>query len=66
MKQIVDRAKEFSRTMAGRLRRAVDPPLANDASPLEIRHFIIESVESRVQPSGSQMMRRNARCRQHR
>jgi len=52
MKQIVDRAKEFSKTMAGRLRRAVDPPLASDASPLEIRHFIIESVESRVQPSG--------------
>jgi DUF971 family protein len=38
--------------MAGRLRRAVDPPLASDATPLEIRHFIIESIESRVQPSG--------------
>ena len=52
MKQIVDRAKQLSRTMAGRLRRAVDPPLASDAAPLEIRHFIIESIESRVQPSG--------------
>jgi hypothetical protein len=52
MKQIVDRAKQLSRTMAGRLRRAVDPPLASDATPLEIRHFIIESIESRVQPSG--------------
>ena len=52
MKEIVDRAKHLSRTMAGRLRRAVDPPLANDATPLEIRHFIIESIESRVQPSG--------------
>jgi hypothetical protein len=52
MKEIVERAKQLSRTMAGRLRRAVDPPLASDATPLEIRHFIIESIESRVQPSG--------------
>ena len=52
MKEIVDRARRLSRTMAGRLRRAVDPPLASDAAPLEIRHFIIESIESRVQPSG--------------
>ena len=52
MKEIVDRARQLSRTMAGRLRRAVDPPLASDAAPLEIRHFIIESIESRVQPSG--------------
>ena len=52
MKQFVDRAKQLSKTMAGRLLRAVDPPLAGDAAPLEIRHFIIESIESRVQPSG--------------
>ena len=52
MKEIVDRAKQLSRTVAGRLRRAVDPPLASDATPLEIRHFIIESIESRVQPAG--------------
>ena len=52
MKESVERAKQLSRTMAGRLRSAVDPPLASDATPLEIRHFIIESIESRVQPSG--------------
>lgn len=52
MKQIVDRAKQLSRTLAGRVRRAVDPPLATDATPLEIRHFVVESVEARVQPSG--------------
>jgi hypothetical protein len=52
MKEFVDRAKQLSRTVAGRLRWAVDPPLPSDAAPLEIRHFIIESVESRVQPSG--------------
>ena len=52
MKQFVDRARQLSKTMAGRLRRAVDPPLASDATPLEIRHSIIESIESRVQPSG--------------
>jgi hypothetical protein len=52
MKQFVDRAKQLSKTMAGRLRRAVDPPLASDATPLEIRHFIVESIEARVQPTG--------------
>jgi hypothetical protein len=52
MKEFVDRAKQLSKTMAGRLRRAVDPPLASDATPLEIRHFIVESIEARVQPTG--------------
>jgi len=52
MKQFVDRARQLSRTMAGRIRRAVDPPLASDATPLEIRHFIVESIESRVQAAG--------------
>ena len=52
MKQFVDRAKQLSKSMAGRLRRAVDPPLASDATPLEIRHFIVESIEARVQPTG--------------
>jgi hypothetical protein len=52
MKDIVDRARQLSRTVAGRLRRAVDPPFPSDATPLEIRHFIIEAVEARVQPAG--------------
>ena len=53
MKEFVDRARQISRTLAGRIRRAVDPPLAADATPLEIRHFIVESVEARVQPAGA-------------
>ena len=52
MKHLVDRAKQLSQTMADRLRRAVDPPLASDATPLEIRHFIVESIEWRVQAAG--------------
>ena len=52
MKHIVDRARELSRTVAGRIRRAVDPPLPSDATPLELRHFIVEAIESRVQPAG--------------
>ena len=52
MKEFVDRAKQLSKTMAGRLRRAVDPPLASDATPLELRHFNVESGEARVQPTG--------------
>ena len=52
MKEFVDRARQISKTLAGRIRRAVDPPLAADATPLEIRHFIVESVEARVQAAG--------------
>ena len=52
MKEFVDRAKQLSKTMAGRLRRAVDPPLGSDATPLEIRYFVVESIEGRVQPAG--------------
>ena len=53
MKDFVERARRISRTLAGRIRRAVDPPLAADATPLELRHFIVEAVEARVQAAGA-------------
>ena len=52
MKHIVERARRLSRTVAVGIRRAVDPPLDDRATPLDIRHVIVESVERRVQPAG--------------
>ena len=52
MKKIVERAREISRTVAVNIRRAVDPPLDERATPLDIRHAVVEAVERRVQPSG--------------
>lgn len=52
MKRIVQRARHLSKTVAVNIRRAVDPPLDEDATPLDIRHAILEAIESRVQPAG--------------
>jgi hypothetical protein len=53
MKRIVERAREVTRTVADNIRRAVDPPLGEDATPLDIRHAILEAIERRVQPAGA-------------
>ncbi len=52
MKRIVERARQFTKTVAVGIRRAVDPPLDEHATPLDIRHAIVESIERRVQPAG--------------
>jgi FHA domain len=52
VKRIVERAKQISRSVAVGIRRAVDPPLDEHATPLDIRHAIVESIERRVQPAG--------------
>jgi hypothetical protein len=52
VKRIVERAREFTKTVAVGIRRAVDPPLDEHATPLDIRHAIVESIERRVQPAG--------------
>jgi hypothetical protein len=52
VKRIVERAKQLSKTVAVGIRRAVDPPLDEHATPLDIRHAIVESIERRVQPAG--------------
>lgn len=52
MKRIVERARQFSKSVAVGIRRAVDPPLDEQATPLDIRHAIVESIERRVQPAG--------------
>ena len=52
MKKFVERARELSKTVAVNLRRAMDPPLDERATPLDIRHAVLEAIERRVQPAG--------------
>jgi hypothetical protein len=52
MKRHLLRAKEIGGTLFDAARRAVDPPLAADATPLEIRQTILESIEQQVLPIG--------------
>jgi hypothetical protein len=52
VKRIVERARQFTKNVAVGIRRAVDPPLDEHATPLDIRHAIVESIERRVQPAG--------------
>jgi hypothetical protein len=53
MKKLVTRAREVTKTVAEGIRRAVDPPLREDATPLDVRHSILEAIERRVQPAGA-------------
>jgi hypothetical protein len=52
MKQHLRRAKAIGGTLIDAARRAVDPPLGADATPLEIRQAILELIEQQVQPLG--------------
>jgi len=52
MKRIVQHARTLGDAVAGAVRRAVDPPLAADARPLDVKRAIVEAVERRVEPAG--------------
>lgn len=52
MKNIVARARRLSKTVAVGIRRAVEPALDDRATPLDVRHAIVEAIEHRVQPAG--------------
>src|SRR5688500_6152051 len=52
MKQHLRRAKAIGGTLIDAARRAVDPPLEADATPLEIRQAILDLIEQQVQPLG--------------
>ena len=52
MKAFVQRAKEIGGAMADAVRRAVDPPLDDDARPLDVKRAIVEAVEQQVEPAG--------------
>jgi hypothetical protein len=52
MKRIVQQARTLGVAVAGAVRRAVDPPLAADARPLDVKRAIVEAVERLVEPAG--------------
>ena len=52
MKKIVHRARSIGESVAGVVRRAVDPPLTADARPLDVKRAIVEAVEQQVEPAG--------------
>jgi hypothetical protein len=60
MKKLVEHARSLGGqalslggTVAGAVRRAVDPPLGEDAKPLDIKRAIVEAVEQRLEPAGN-------------
>ena len=52
MNRFVQQARSLGDVVAGAVRRAVDPPLAADARPLDVKRAIVEAVEQRVEPAG--------------
>ena len=52
MKKLVEQARTLSGTVLDAVRRAVDPPLGEDARPLDIKRAITEAVEREIEPAG--------------
>jgi hypothetical protein len=52
MKELVQRARQIGGAMADAVRRAVDPPLDDAATPIDVKRAIVEAVEQQVQPAG--------------
>jgi hypothetical protein len=57
----IDRARTLARSAAARVRAWFEPPLEDDARPLEIRHAILEHVEQLAEPAaaGRRVLPRN-------
>jgi hypothetical protein len=52
MKDLVQRARQLGGAMADAVRRAVDPPLDDDAKPIDVKRAIVEALEQQVEPAG--------------
>lgn len=52
VKESLQRVKDMMRGAAERVERAINPPLTDDARPVDIRQAILEAIEERVQPVG--------------
>jgi len=52
MKRLVEHARSFGGTVVDAVKRAVDPPLGEDARPLDIKRAIVETVEQQLVPAG--------------
>jgi hypothetical protein len=57
----IDRARTLARSAAARLRAWFEPPLEDDARPLEIRHAILDRIEQLAEPvaAGRRVLPRN-------
>ena len=53
MKKLVEQARTLSGTVLDAVRRAVDPPLGEDARPLDVKRAIVEAVERQIEPAGA-------------
>lgn len=52
MKEFLEKSRQFVQTVASKVGQAINPPLTDDATPLDIQHAIVEAIESRAQPVG--------------
>ena len=52
MKKLVEQARTLGGTVVDAVMRAVDPPLDEDARPLDVKRAIVEAVEQQLEPSG--------------
>lgn len=46
------RARRLAQTIASRIGNAINPPLSEDAKPLDLQQAILEAIEARTQPMG--------------
>ena len=49
----IDRARTLARSAAARLRAWFEPPLEDDARPLEIRNAVLDRVEQLAEPAAA-------------
>ena len=53
MKKLVEQARNLGGTVVDAVMRAVDPPLDEDARPLDVKRAIVEAVEQQLEPAGA-------------
>ena len=52
MNAFLDHARQLAQTLAAKINKAINPPLAEDARPLDLQQAILEAIEARTQPTG--------------
>jgi len=52
VKGLIAQAQSIANAVARGIRRTVEPALDEDATPLDIRHAVIEDIERQVEPAG--------------
>ena len=52
MKEFLETSRRFVESVARKVSRAINPPLLDDATPLDLQQAILEAIESRMQPVG--------------